>query len=344
MKITHLKKLMLLSIALLVVLPSNAMWAGRGRKIAEGFRKSMRVVHWGVLCGPSVAGVAYRYYEDKEIQKATADHDVVAFVRDTLKEQGYPSSLVDTVSVYRCQMPRSSTSGIGFPLDSSMLKEALYSSEGGRPNQLQADQLFKDLSPIREHHKVLLGPINHKTLALWQGIICHEGAHVQNKDHLRFWGFALAAPLLSHVAVKTSTSPLRSLIDYVLKNKAQTSLAFARGVGYIPSVLIKLSGAFLINCLYSKHRENMADEEVRKRVKDPKILHGFQEFLENIHKKTQDDLSRQKGLLELFEKYPILYEAIDPIHPYYLTRAQRFEEAAKRLEKELAEKEDLDLD
>ena len=340
MKITNLKKLMLLSIALITVLPSNAMWAQR-------FAKGMRAVHWGVLCPPPVAYSLYKNWLNKEVQKEVQKSsfpkidDVGQFARSTLKEQGYPPSFVDSIEIRGNYIFESWSNGMFLPIDSSMLEKArfLNSNDDATWNNENQDD---DGLQVMNNYEKMWGPIDHTTLDLWKGTICHEAAHIQNQDLLKEQAFLLAAPVLSHLIMKAPASLMKKyIIDNLLKNRFQNFLSVVRGVGSIPSALIKLGGAALMYLRYNKYQENMADEEVRKRVQAPKVLYAQVEIFRRFHEKTQEGLSSE-GKLELFERYPLLYETAAPFHPYHLTRAQRFEQAAKRLEDKLAENEQLD--
>ena len=320
MKTNNLKKLMLLSIALLVVLPSNAMWAQR-------FAKGMRAVHWGLLYTPSLVGISYAIFWDEVVKRNAPEvgDDVVDFVRATLREQGYPNSLVNTILIRRDTF-YASNNVMCVPITSSRLKKAIEFNNCGK--EIEED----DAGEI----------ITNQTLAEWKGTICHEAAHIQNNDSFRFKACLLAAPLFSHVALKTSAVPLKYAVNHILKNRSQNFLSIVSGVGSISGALIKLGGAFLMYSLYVKNRETIADEAIIERIHDPEILYVHTKFYKELHEeKTKKGLSRSK--LELFERYPLLYETTDFQHPCHLKRAQCFEQAAKKLEeKKLAENEQLD--
>jgi hypothetical protein len=371
----------LFSIALLTFLPSNAMRVA----FAERFRAGMRGAHWMLLISPAVnAFSAYQQdLKNKQISD-NADKDVVEFVRSSLKEQGYDPDLVDGIKITKGNGDFFSNSihfSINVPFNSALLAKVTRMEQG---TQEEYEKKQKEVDKLKPPPEVLIKikmndeevenlyqmmgypPVDAQSHLLWQAIIGHEGAHILNNDTQRKSACSAAAPLVGHAVINGTTMPLRSVMRQWLHNNAQsTAWKVARGVGYLPSALAKLFVGIIFEHAHSKYREHLADEEVRKRVRDPEILYATAAERKWRHKQTQDLLSRMmledvlspegakvisyKGnLKELFERYPILYEIVVPTsskqwqidtHPSDLDRAQRFEAAAKELEKRLAEKQ-----
>ena len=194
MKLTHLKKLMLPAILLLTVLPSNAMHAQGAARAAEVFRKGMRVVHWGLLYSYPIVKVLKASYQnympDRDKEKLPKSDDVEQFVHITLKEQGYPANFVNSIIV-RGNYNFGAWKNVMFlPIDSHLLEEARckkdnipYSVPAIKPKTtIHKDHVKTVIYTARKNYEKRWGPIDHTTIDLWKGIMCHEAAHIQNKS------------------------------------------------------------------------------------------------------------------------------------------------------------------
>lgn len=151
---------------------------------------------------------------------------------------------------------------------------------------------------------------------LAKGFIIHEVAHIQNYDPYRHWALSLL-PFIIHYGLQI---PFQKTIN-------QPSIP--QSLLLIPSAMAKMSLAMIAMFLYSRHRESKADDEIIKRVKDPKILQAASAYFSTSYKTLHCVNDLPKTITWKDRLTDALY---DPIHPCTFDRVQKFEDARKVLE------------
>ncbi len=159
------------------------------------------------------------------------------------------------------------------------------------------------------------------TLAKSNVIIRHEGAHILHNDRRNVDLIALIAPaaILFGLNKMKETLGLTSLFS-------QNTVAgnIIKGLGYIPSLPIKIIASLSIWHPFLYWREYQADQEAIKRTQDPKELRLISSTFSNM------PTHKPASLKEKIVSY------IDP-HPNKDARAKYYAEAAQRLEEKQAQ-------
>lgn len=129
------------------------------------FDKSTQLLYWTAVVGYPVYNVYMRNKLFKECLSypSNASEAQIAFVRNTLKEQGFPASLYSTIKI----------------------------NDGPWVSQPASMSIFID--PKTASPEELLEA---------EGIIGHEGSHIYNKDEYYYWAFSIITPFVLHSVMR----------------------------------------------------------------------------------------------------------------------------------------------
>ncbi len=159
------------------------------------------------------------------------------------------------------------------------------------------------------------------TLDAWNQIIMHEGSHIlrnDDKNTNRLIFLLPAAVIYGMNKVKTTLGFTSFLSTHpVIGN-------LVKGLGYIPSLPIKLATCALFLIPYKNWCEYRADQDAIKHSQNPKELRAISSLHENLPTEQPSNLREKVQML------------LDP-HPADKTRAAYYAEAAQKLEEKQAQ-------
>lgn len=185
-------------------------------------------------------------------------------------------------------------------------------------------------------------PTTENSLDSFKGFIAHEMGHVVNNDNYWF----LLNRILCAIGVHKGAKGIENFVSNRISNRIkadsflrkpliQNSANLGRGILRIPLSLINyaLVGVVERPCRY--YREYEADTFACEKINDPVVLRHMAELFENENSLVMAIIKRQFPSYESYvEQYPKLFFSLlfDSKHPDDISRAQRFEQAARRLE------------
>lgn len=159
--------------------------------------------------------------------------------------------------------------------------------------------------------------VDATSLKNWQGTLLHEGSHLLHKDSRT----RIALLAASVVVGLYATEKVKNYLDVgsIAVDPTATNLIL-KGLAHIPSMVAKISVTALMNATWTYWQEYRADQDSIARTSDARILQARAQFFSESPK---DD----NALAHLMDH-------ITNPHPSHQARAEYFEAAAQKLEKE----------
>ena len=160
------------------------------------------------------------------------------------------------------------------------------------------------------------------TLDIHRALIQHEIQHLMNNDLMRDFLVTLGAAVGVEALYKTLYQLLNTHHLQIPKNKS-----FLQTIGQGAS---KLFAVWFIRRSFSRYYEQQADDGIES---SSNILRAIKAYFIMQHKKLRNAIEKRYGakILEICDKYPLLFNLHDMQHPSPLERAQKFEQRLNAL-------------
>lgn len=292
-----MKKPMLIALSLSLMIPGVAWGVGAAQSLFNG----------AVVCALMADWKPAR----EHFQSRVAGPVTTKFVKDTLLEAGFPNDFIDSISIRHSDSFFATFKTIHVPFKEEVVRSLLANP----------DSYYWESRPLF----YLYGQPGKNAIAMWKATIIHEAGHILHKDFrngtISYFALMTGCELLSasYCAGKLSGWPIFIFnLSYCSSPKrlAIRALGLAVAVG--------------IFNMYSRVREHRADQEIIKRVQDPRILETDAAALEDFGK--QEELEAHTFM----SKSPLhyIYGTIRnwfPSYPDSRDRAARMRKAAQKL-------------